>query len=148
MCSITNMTWLDLSLQKVDTGFAFPKSGHQALWQTIVEVNKNYSYHKEYVSDIGIYFYPSRLLLGASDLNTFFYSPTNPTVPGWKSWCETGVRSCPSEETHRGDLYCCIIRSNLAKSKNYIPSFRRQLSGGKMGIQQLAETATGSHKKL
>ena len=40
---------------------------------------------------------------GVGGSNALVYSSPNPTVTGWKSWCETGVRSCPSEETHRGD---------------------------------------------
>lgn len=51
----------------MDTGFAFPKNGHQALWQTIVEVNKHL-FNKNLVSGFGIFFHPSRLFfIGASD---------------------------------------------------------------------------------
>ena len=102
-----------VSNSQVDTGFAFPKSGHQALWKTIVKVINPSSLSQSRSSGRSSRFLFPILKLSAtcrSGRNSMLCRILNSTVTGWKSWRKTGFKGCPSEQTHRG--YPPVLRSS------------------------------------
>ena len=108
----------------MDTGFAFPKSGHQALWQTIVEVNKQHPFDKDLVSGIRTFFHPSKLLLlgrsycgGGDQMLLCIHFPTQ-LLQAENIDVKLASEVVRVKRHTEVILYCCIIRSNLAKSHN------------------------------